>query len=70
MVWEGDVYRPITSEHINIRNIKFTVDDKYVISDIRVDAKFFYCEWQDELKGFLSEEEISQKVLEFRVKMY
>ena len=63
------MYRPITSEHIQLRNVKFTIDDKYVITDIRVDAKFFYLEWQDELNAFLTQEEMHYKMFEFRIKM-
>lgn len=48
-VMEGDVYRPIVSENHNFRNIRFTVDDKYVVTDIRYDAKWFYLAWEDDL---------------------
>ena len=54
---------------MNYRNVKFTLDDKYVITDIRVDAKFFYLEWQDQLKDFLTEEELHYKISDFRIRM-
>jgi hypothetical protein len=55
-VLANDVFRPIISEHHNFRNVKFTIDDKYVITDIRYDAKWYYLDWQDDFKGYLNEE--------------
>ena len=61
-------WRPIISEQTASRNIIFVMNDTELYADIKHDAKWIFFDWQDDLKGFLTESEIYEKMDSFRNK--
>ena len=44
------------------------MDDSQLIADIKFDQKWTFFDWQDELKGFMTEQELLERMDKFRQK--
>ena len=59
-------FRPIVSEQTNHRNIVFFYQDKFAVTDISYDSRWYFLDWQDDIKGYYTEQEIYEKMDKFR----
>lgn len=53
-------------EQATNRNVIFIMDDTQLYVDIKFDAKWTYFDWQDEIKGYMTEQEVLKEMDKFR----